>query len=186
MKFTRSDLFPEVIILEPKIFKDERGHFFEGFQKERYKDAGIDESFVQDNYSRSSKGCLRGLHYQLKSPQAKLVGVTFGKVFDVIVDIRKNSPTFLKWQGFELSDENARQIFVPKGFAHGFCVLSEYADFYYKCSDFYNPSDEHGIIWNDKDIAVDWPSHSESLISTKDKQNNSINQLKEDQLPDYA
>ncbi len=186
MKFTRSDLFPEVIILEPKIYKDDRGHFFEGFQKDHYFEAGIKDTFVQDNYSRSARGCLRGLHYQLKSPQAKLVGVTSGKVFDVIVDIRQGSPTFLKWRAYELSDANARQIFVPKGFAHGFFVLSDYADFYYKCSDFYNPNDEHGIAWNDSSINIKWPLNDAPILSAKDKTNGFINKILKDRLPEYA
>jgi dTDP-4-dehydrorhamnose 3,5-epimerase len=159
---------PGLLIIKPRVFKDERGFFMETWQKKRYKEIGIEEDFVQDNWSRSSKGVLRGLHYQKKHPQGKLVGVRFGKVFDVAVDIRKDSLTYGQWYGQELSDENKLQMYVPPGFAHGFCVISEMADFNYKCTDYYHPNDERGIIWNDEFLNIDWPI-SKPSISKKDK-----------------
>lgn len=159
---------PEVKLMKPRVFKDDRGFFTQTYHVEQYRDAGIDVRFVQDNWSRSTKGVLRGLHYQLKHSQDKLVSVIRGEVFDVAVDIRKGSPTFGKWVGEILSEENKHQLFVPKGFAHGFCVLSDEVDFVYKCSDFYTPGDEYGIAWDDPDIAIDWPDVVEPIISGKD------------------
>jgi dTDP-4-dehydrorhamnose 3,5-epimerase len=146
-----------VVIIEPKVFGDERGFFLETFHNDRYRDAGIDITFVQDNHSRSSEGVLRGLHFQRTKPQGKLVRVVRGEVFDVAVDIRKGSVTFGQWEGVILSEENKRQFYVPPGFAHGFVTLSKTADFEYKCSDYYDPSDEGAIRWNDPDIGIDWP-----------------------------
>lgn len=149
-----------VLIIEPDVFEDSRGFFLETWQKRRYRRGGVDVSFVQDNHSRSKQGVIRGLHYQLEHPQAKLVYAVRGTIFDVAVDIRKGSPTFGQWTGVILSDENRRQLFIPAGFAHGFSVLSEVADVTYKCSDVYTPGDEYGIIYNDPDINIDWHLNS--------------------------
>jgi dTDP-4-dehydrorhamnose 3,5-epimerase len=156
------------IIIEPKVFGDHRGFFMETFQKSRYKEAGITLDFVQDNHSRSTKGVLRGLHFQKTKPQGKLVRVVQGEVFDVAVDIRKNSPTYGQWEGVLLTEENKRQFYVPPGFAHGFVVLSDTADFEYKCTDYYDPTDEGSLLWNDPDLAIDWPIKDVQL-SEKDK-----------------
>jgi dTDP-4-dehydrorhamnose 3,5-epimerase len=157
-----------VIIIEPKVFGDERGFFLETFQDKRYREvAGIQESFVQDNHSHSARGVLRGLHFQRRRPQGKLVFVTQGEVFDVAVDIRPDSPTFGQWAGVILSAANHRQFYVPPGCAHGFCVLSESADFQYKCTDYYDPQDEGCIRWDDPAIAIEWPIKNPTL-SAKD------------------
>ena len=158
----------DCVIIEPTIFGDERGFFLETFQASRYADlAGINLPFVQDNYSRSSKGVLRGLHFQKTKPQGKLVRVVRGEVYDVAVDIRKSSATFGRWEGVVLSEYNIKQLWVPPGFAHGFVVISDIADFEYKCTDFYDPSDEGSIIWNDPDLNIVWPVH-EPILSGKD------------------
>lgn len=183
MKFMRHNLIPDIILFHPQKFADDRGYFFESYQDKRYREAGIRETFVQDNMSHSKKNTLRGLHYQLKFPQGKLVGVTRGKVYDVIVDIRKNSPTFGKWASFELSSENCMQVYIPPGFAHGFYVLSDSADFYYKCTEYYAVNDECGIIWNDKTIGITWPLQGEPLISKKDLNHPAFSQLAPDLLP---
>lgn len=147
-----------VVVIEPKVFGDERGFFLESFQADRYKElAGIDLPFVQDNHSRSAKGVLRGLHFQKSKPQGKLVRVVRGEVFDVAVDIRPDSPTYGKWEGVLLSEENKKQFWVPPGLAHGFVVLSDTADFEYKCTDYYDPTDEGSLIWNDATVGIDWP-----------------------------
>ncbi|MCC7300924.1 MAG: dTDP-4-dehydrorhamnose 3,5-epimerase [Verrucomicrobia bacterium] len=159
---------PEVKLICPRVFPDERGFFMQIYHEKQYRKAGLDVRFLQENWSRSTKGVLRGLHYQLKNPQDKLVSVIRGEVFDVAVDIRRDSPTFGKWVGEVLSDENHHQLFIPKGFAHGFFVLSDEADLLYKCSDFYTPGDEYGIRWNDPSIGIDWPSNV-PLLSGKDK-----------------
>jgi len=156
-----------VLIVEPKVFGDARGFFKETFQAERYREAGIEYTFVQDNYSRSQKGVLRGLHFQITKPQGKLVSCPKGAVFDVAVDIDPNSITYGQYVGVELTEENHKQLWVPPGYAHGFCVLSETADFQYKCTDYYDPSDEGGVIWNDPDVAIEWPIADPSL-SNKD------------------
>jgi dTDP-4-dehydrorhamnose 3,5-epimerase len=156
MKVVPTD-HPEVMLVEPAVFNDARGFFKEMFHAEKYQANGLPGVFVQDNHSRSSQGVMRGLHYQLTRPQGKLVSVVAGEVFDVAVDIRKGSPRFGQWVGVRLSGENHRQLYIPPGFAHGFCVLSESADFLYKCTDFYVPGDEYGIIWNDPDIGIEWP-----------------------------
>jgi len=158
-----------VLIIEPKVFGDERGFFLETFQAKRYQEeAGIELSFVQDNHSRSTRGVLRGLHFQKSKPQGKLVRVVSGEVFDVAVDIRPDSATYGKWAGTLLSAENKRQFWVPPGLAHGFVVLSDTADFEYKCTDYYDPTDEGCIIWNDPDLAIEWPI-TEPILSEKDK-----------------
>tara|TARA_B100001057_G_C22580202_1_gene844752 strand:+ start:36 stop:566 length:531 start_codon:yes stop_codon:yes gene_type:complete len=156
------------IIIEPKVFKDDRGFFLETFQLSRYKnDIGINENFVQDNYSRSFKGVLRGLHFQKLKPQGKLVRVVKGEVFDVAVDIRKDSISYGKWVSVILSEDNKKQLWVPPGLAHGFVVLSDFADFEYKCTDYYDPSDEESILWNDPDLNIHWPINNPNL-SDKD------------------
>ncbi len=157
----------DVRILEPKVFSDQRGYFLETYHRERYRDAGIGCDFVQDNLSFSIRGTLRGLHYQIRHPQAKLVQVISGEVFDVAVDLRIGSPTFGKWVGVVLSSENKRQLFIPEGFAHGFCVTSETALFLYKCSDFYDPQGEGGLLWSDPDVGIAWPVER-PLLSAKD------------------
>ncbi|NNF99188.1 MAG: dTDP-4-dehydrorhamnose 3,5-epimerase [Desulfobacteraceae bacterium] len=159
---------PEVLIIEPKVFTDERGKFMETYHQSRYVENKINVTFVQDNLSYSKKHTLRGLHYQYPNAQAKLVQVLKGEVFDVAVDIRFGSPTFGKWVGEILSDQNCRQLYIPKGFAHGFCVLSEEAIFSYKCSDFFTPENESGVIWNDPDICIEWPLKN-PILSDKDQ-----------------
>lgn len=159
-----------LLILEPKVFEDSRGFFYESFQKERFREAGLRLEFVQDNFSRSQAGTLRGLHYQRHKPQGKLVQVTRGTVFDVAVDLRKSSPTFGRWQGVELSDRNHRQLYIPPGFAHGFCVTSsDGADFFYKCTDYYDPADERTLLWSDAAIGIRWPEIGTPIISAKDQ-----------------
>lgn len=160
---------PGVLIIEPRVFTDDRGFFMETYQQERCRAAGIAGSFVQHNHSRSTRGTLRGLHYQLRNPQAKLCRVVHGEVWDVAVDLRRGSPTFGRWTGVTLSAENCRQIYVPRGFAHGFVVLSETADFLYQCDDYYAPGDEYGIAWNDPDLRIEWPLPCAPLLSPKDQ-----------------
>ena len=168
---------PDVLILEPKVFGDSRGFFFESFNAKDFANiTGLDVNFVQDNHSKSAKGVLRGLHYQLQQAQGKLVRVTQGAVFDVAVDIRKSSPTFGKWVGCELSDTNHRQLWVPQGFAHGFIVLSESADFLYKTTDYYAHAYERCIAWNDPSIGIVWPEGIAPLLSAKDQQGLSLDQ----------
>jgi dTDP-4-dehydrorhamnose 3,5-epimerase len=163
---------PEVLIFEPKVFGDDRGFFFESFNQEVFSGAtGLNTEFVQDNHSKSAKNVLRGLHYQIKQPQGKLVRVTSGEVFDVAVDVRKSSPTFGQWVGERLSGENKRQMWIPAGFAHGFLVLSETAEFLYKTTDFYAPEHERCICWDDVQLAIDWPLLGQQpLLSVKDQQ----------------
>lgn len=159
---------PDVKLIKPRRFNDGRGFFAQTYHADQYAEAGITTRFVQDNWSRSTKGVLRGLHFQLAHPQAKLVSVIRGEVFDVAVDIRRSSPTFGKWVGEILSADNGHQIYVPAGFAHGFCVLSDTVDLVYKCSDFYTPNDEYGIIWNDPAIGIEWPQAGLPIVSDKD------------------
>ena len=160
---------PEVVLLEPKVFGDDRGFFFESFNQAKFEAAiGRKVNFVQDNHSRSARNVLRGLHYQIRQPQGKLVRVVQGEVFDVAVDIRKSSPTFGKWVGEILSAENKRQLWVPEGFAHGFVVLSETAEFLYKTTDYYAPEHERCIVWNDPTVAIRWPIDGEPILSAKD------------------
>ena len=158
---------PGVLIIEPKVFGDPRGFFKETFQAERYREAGIEYDFVQDNHSRSQKGVLRGLHFQLTKPQGKLVSCSRGALFDVVVDVDPLSATFGQYVGVELTQDNHLQMWVPPGYAHGFCVLTDNADFLYKCTDYYDPSDERGLIWNDLDVAIEWPI-DQPLLSEKD------------------
>ena len=158
-----------VYVIEPKVFGDNRGYFMETYNEQEFKNNGLDYNFVQDNQSKSKKGVLRGLHFQKKHPQAKLVRVLEGEVFDVAVDLRKGSKTYGKWVGVILSEENKKQFMIPRGFAHGFVVLSDTAVFAYKCDDFYHPEDEGGIMWNDPDINIEWPYKGELLLSEKDK-----------------
>lgn len=167
MDFVRTEL-EGVIVVEPKVFRDPRGFFLETYQEERYRAGGIDVRFVQDNHSRSTRGTLRGLHAQWEHPQGKLLRVIEGEIYDVAVDIRRGSPTFLKWVGVTLSAENFRQIYVPVGFAHGFCVTSDVAQVEYKCSDSYDPEHEIRILWDDPAIGIDWPIE-EPLLSAKDR-----------------
>jgi dTDP-4-dehydrorhamnose 3,5-epimerase len=156
-----------VRILEPAVFRDDRGFFLETWRADRFAAAGIPDLFVQDNYSRSARGTLRGLHWQWRKPQAKLVRVVSGSIFDVVVDVRRASPTFGRWLGFEMSADRFTQLYVPVGFAHGFCATSEIADVEYRCSDLYDPQGEAGLIWNDPGVGVDWPIRS-PLLSAKD------------------
>ena len=168
---------PGVLIIEPKAFGDHRGFFLETFQVERYREAGITLPFVQDNHSRSQRGVLRGLHFQRTRPQGKLVSVSRGAVYDVAVDIDPASATYGQFVGVELNDDNHRQMWVPPGYAHGFCVLSEVADFQYKCTDFYFPADEGGLAWNDPDVGIPWPIAAPQL-SAKDVNNPRLRDLK--------
>ncbi len=161
---------PDVLIIEPRVFGDDRGFFFESFNQKTFAaQTGVKLDFVQDNHSRSAKNVLRGLHYQIQQPQGKLVRVVTGAVLDVAVDIRKNSPTFGEWVGCILSADNKKQLWIPPGFAHGFVVLSEMADFLYKTTDYYAPEYERSILWNDPDIGIDWQLTGEPILSTKDK-----------------
>ena len=171
----------DVLIIEPRIFKDNRGFFMETYNQNKYQKSGINRLFIQDNLSYSVRGTLRGLHFQINHPQAKLVQVITGEIFDVAVDIRKDSPSFGRWTGVVLSDQNKRQMFIPEGFAHGFCVISETAHFLYKCSNFYAPDDEGGIIWSDPDIGINWPVKN-PVISEKDKHNPRLCELLPEQL----
>ena len=167
--FTKTDI-EDVYIVEPKLFGDSRGYFMETYNAEIFKANGLDYDFVQDNQSKSRKGVLRGLHFQKNHPQAKLVRVLNGEVFDVAVDLRKDSATYGKWVGVKLSGENKKQLMIPRGFAHGFLVLSEEAEFAYKCDDFYHPEDEGGIMYNDSDVNIEWPEiDCDYLLSDKDQ-----------------
>ncbi|SEH64728.1 dTDP-4-dehydrorhamnose 3,5-epimerase [Ruminococcus flavefaciens] len=159
----------DVYIIDVKTYGDNRGYFMETYKESDFKEAGLDYNFVQDNQSSSLRGVLRGLHFQKTHPQAKLVRVLKGEVFDVAVDLRKNSPTYGQWVGVVLSEGNKRQFMIPRGFAHGFVVISDYAEFSYKCDDLYHPEDEGGIMWNDPEIGIDWPDVGEIILSEKDK-----------------
>lgn len=176
MKITSTAL-AGVLIIEPKVFIDARGFFLETYHNERYASAGLREPFVQDNHSRSQRGVLRGLHFQRTRPQGKLISVSRGSVFDVTVDINPQSATFGEYVALELNDENHLQMWIPAGYAHGFCVLSDVADLHYKCTDFYDPEDEGGLIWNDPDVNIAWPSDS-PLLSLKDQQLPRLRELK--------
>lgn len=174
----------DVLIIEPRLFKDSRGMFLETYHQKKYAEAGIDRSFVQDNLSFSVKGTLRGMHYQLKKPQAKLVQAIEGSIFDVVVDIRRGSPTFAQWVGIELTDGNCRQLYVPEGFAHGFCVMSDTAYVAYKCTDYYSPGDEGGILFSDPGIGIKWPV-ADPLLSDKDSCYPCLADVPEDRLPKW-
>ena len=174
MKLTLTPI-KDLVVIEPKVFGDERGYFYEAYNKNTFHELGLDYDFVQDNQSFSRKGVLRGLHFQKEFPQAKLVRVIEGEVFDVAVDLRKDSPAFGKWYGVTLSGENKKMFMIPRGFAHGFLVLSETAVFSYKCDDFYHPNDEGGIIYNDPDIGIEWPEvDCELVLSEKDKKHETL------------
>lgn len=174
-----------VFLIEPEVFGDARGFFMETHHQQKYAAGGITKPFVQDNRSHSTRNVLRGLHYQLLHPQAKLMYVVTGEIFDVAVDVRRGSPTFGRWDGMYLSAENKRQLFVPEGFAHGFCVLSETADVLYKCTDFYQPGDEQGVAWNDPGIGIAWPI-TEPLLSPKDSGYPTLRDIPDHLLPRYA
>ena len=184
MRFLETRL-PGVWIIEPRVLADPRGFFMETYHAGKFAEAGIPTQFVQDNHSCSVRGTLRGLHYQLRHPQAKLCRVVRGEVFDVAVDIRRGSPHFGQWTGALLSAENRRQILVPEGFAHGFLVLSETADFLYKCSDLYTPCDEYGIAWNDPDLRIEWPLQGAPVVSARDEKNPPLAAMPPDHLPFY-
>ncbi len=171
----------DLLIIETKVFEDNRGFFIESYNKKDFKEIGLDIDFVQDNHSKSKKGVLRGLHFQLRHPQGKLVSVIKGRVFDVAVDLRSHSKTFSKWFGIELSDENGLQFYIPEGFAHGFVALEDDTHFLYKCTDYYHPEDEVGIVWNDPSINVEWPidKAGELIISEKDKRLPKFEEVKE-------
>jgi len=175
---------PGVLVIQSRVFGDARGFFMETYRQNALAEAGIRESFVQDNHSRSARGVLRGLHYQLRHPQAKLCRVAQGEVLDVAVDIRLGSPHFGKWVGVVLSGENHAQIYIPKGFAHGFVVRSDTADFLYKCSDYYDGPDDRGVLWNDPDLAIDWDTPS-PLVSEKDQRYLPLAKISPDELPRY-
>lgn len=176
MKVTPTTI-PEVLLVEPRVFGDSRGFFYESYNERAFREAaGVAVSFVQDNHSRSRRGVLRGLHYQVRQPQGKLVRVVRGAVFDVAVDIRRGSPTFGRWVGAELSEENQRQLWVPAGFAHGFLVLSESADFLYKTTDYYAPEHERCIAWNDPELAIAWPLAGEPVLSANDAKGKLLSQ----------
>jgi dTDP-4-dehydrorhamnose 3,5-epimerase len=183
MKILPSSL-PEILIIEPSVFQDERGFFMETYQQRRYAEAGIESVFVQDNLSYSVRGTLRGLHYQVKYSQAKLIQVIEGTIFDVALDIRRGSPSFGQWTSVHLSDENKRQLFLPQGFAHGFCVLSESAQVVYKCTDYYAAEDEGGVLWSDPTLAIAWPL-SKPLLSEKDSQLPCLADIPPEHLPVY-
>jgi dTDP-4-dehydrorhamnose 3,5-epimerase len=165
---------PGVLVIEPKVFSDARGFFKETYQHARYAEVGVNVDFVQDNISRSCRGTLRGLHFQKEHPQAKLMQALSGRIFDVAVDVRRKSPHFGKWVGTELSDQNHRQLYVPAGFAHGFSVLSESADLFYKCTDFYFPQDERTLLWNDPSVGIRWPLEVEPVLSDKDRRGTAL------------
>jgi len=176
---------PDVKCITPRAFPDGRGFFQQTYHEQEYREAGLHAQFVQDNWSRSSQGVLRGLHYQLKHAQDKLISVLHGEVLDVAVDIRRGSPTFGQWVGEILSDTNHVQLFVPKGFAHGFCVLSDRADIVYKCSDFYAPDDEYAVRWDDPDLAIEWP-RKDVVVSEKDQMASVLKNIPEANLPVYC
>ena len=181
MKVTKTP-FDGILVIEPRCFQDERGFFLETYQKNRYQEVGISEIFVQDNQSRSKKGVLRGMHFQVLHPQAQILTVMRGHIFDVCVDLRPSSNTFGRWYGVNLSDSGPRQIYMAPGFAHGFCVLSDWADLHYKVSQFYDPSDENGLLWNDPEIAIQWPIENPK-ISVRDSNYNELENLLPKNLP---
>jgi dTDP-4-dehydrorhamnose 3,5-epimerase len=168
---------PNLCIIEPEVHWDSRGIFTEIFNQKHYRELGIEETFVQDNFSRSSEGVLRGLHFQARYPQGKLISVTRGKIYDVAVDIRLNSPTLGQWVGVHLTEENGRQFYIPPGFAHGFCVLSPEADVYYKCTEFYHPEDDKSLLWNDPELSIRWPLEN-PILSPKDEKAMSLAEAK--------
>ena len=172
----RSTEIPDVLIIQPRVFSDSRGFFTETFSEQRYTEAGVCGPFVQDNWSHSSRGTLRGLHYQIEQAQGKLVQVLTGRIFDVAVDLRRDSASFGKWVGIELSGENKLQLYIPPGFAHGFLVLSETADFLYKCTNYYAPKHERTLLWNDATVAIEWPLECDPILSDKDQRGREFEQ----------
>jgi dTDP-4-dehydrorhamnose 3,5-epimerase len=174
---------PGVLVIEPRVFRDDRGFFLESFNADRFAQHGLPTVFRQDNHSHSMKGVLRGMHYQLRRPQGKLVGVIRGRVFDVAVDIRRGSPTFGKWYGTVLTEENPRYLWIPPGFAHGFCTLSDVADFVYKCTEVYVGEDDRGVLWSDPSIGIEWPIAS-PVLSEKDQRMPTLSAMRTD-LPEY-
>ncbi len=183
LKFTEKSI-PDVLLIEPSPFEDDRGFFLETFHSEKYAELGILRPFLQDNHSHSHRGTLRGFHYQLKNPQGKLVYVVRGEIFDVAVDIRRGSPSFGRWTGELLSEKNKRQMYIPEGFAHGFCVLSETADVIYKCTDLYAPGDEYGVFWADDTMGIIWPIEN-PILSAKDLKNPMLADIEDVYLPLY-
>lgn len=177
MKFSETAI-KGVYVIEPQVFGDDRGYFFESYRKNEFNSLGFNYDFVQDNQSKSCRGVLRGLHFQKKYPQAKLVRVVEGEVFDVAVDLRKNSPTYGKWIGVVLSSSNRKMLMIPRGFAHGFLVLSDTAIFSYKCDDYYHPEDEGGVLWNDPDINIEWPFVGNLILSDKDKKHPKLSECR--------
>lgn len=176
MNITKTKL-PGVLVLEPRVFGDERGYFLESYNRKKYAQLdGLDVEFVQDNHSHSRQNVLRGLHMQMRHPQGKLVRVVTGHVWDVAVDVDSASPTFRQWVGIDLTEENHLQLYIPPGYAHGFCVLSESADFEYKCTDFYHPDDEIGLLWNDAELGIDWPVRN-PLLSSRDMANPTLREM---------
>ena len=173
-----------VFLIEPSVFEDQRGFFFESYHQRKFAELGIEDHFVQDNHARSVKNTLRGLHYQIKNPQSKLCRVILGEVLDVVVDIRVGSPTFGRWESALLSAQNRRQIYVPPGFAHGYVVLSETAEFLYKCGDFYRPEYERGVLWNDPELAIKWGIET-PILSDKDRRNPTLTAVSREELPEY-
>ena len=182
MKVVKTNL-EGVVVIQPDVFRDERGFFFESYLQTKYQEAGLPEHFVQDNHSRSQKGILRGLHAQLSRPQGKLVRIVRGEAFDVVVDIRRGSPTYKRWHGITLSEDNYLQLYMPPGFAHGFCALSDPTEMEYKVTDFYDPSDELHLLWNDPDLAIRWPLQ-DPILSPKDKNGVRLRDI-EARLPAY-
>ena len=178
MKIAKTPI-PDLLLIQPRVFADERGFFLETFRRRGFEDQGIGLEFVQDNHSRSRKGVLRGLHFQKNYPQGKLIYVISGAIFDVALDIRRESPSFGRWHGTVLSDENHHQLWIPPGFAHGFCVISEQVDLVYKCTDYYHPEDEGGIIWNDPELQIEWPI-ANPIVSEKDSKNPTLRAIEED------
>ncbi len=183
LKVTQASI-PGVLVIEPEVFGDERGFFLETFHQTKYAEASLDKTFVQDNHSRSARDVLRGLHYQLQQPQGKLVMAVKGEIFDVAVDIRRGSLTFSQWVGVHLSEQNHKQLYIPEGFAHGFCVISDSADVTYKCTSLYRPGDDYTVLWSDPAINIDWPIENPQL-SDKDAQAPTLADVPEDQLPLY-
>jgi dTDP-4-dehydrorhamnose 3,5-epimerase len=180
----QSTSLPDVLLIEPKVFRDDRGFFLESFSAPRFADHDLPTTFPQDNHSRSVYGVLRGLHYQRRHPQGKLITVVHGEVFDVAVDVRRGSPTFGRWTAFVLNGERPQFIYVPPGFAHGFCVLTPVADVMYKCTDIFHPDDDHGVLWNDADLAIPWPIH-DPVMSAKDAAYAPLSEDRTD-LPDWT
>lgn len=178
----RTTKLNDVLIIEPAVWGDQRGFFSERYSQQRYEQHGLDQRFIQDNLSRSKKGILRGLHFQKEYPQGKLVEVLRGSVYDVVVDLRPDSSTYKQWLGVELSEENRLQLWVPPGFAHGFCVLSDVADLFYKCTEYYHPEDEGGILWNDPELAIEWPI-TNPVLSAKDQALPRLSDFSEVDLP---